>query len=81
VSQMITIFSVCRNRNPVLSSFMTYHRVHSKSNSTDATYGAGTAHPSGAPEFCTCLSGVRVVHVVICVHVFSSVFKHDFHII
>jgi hypothetical protein len=27
--------------NPVLSSFMTYHQVYSKSNMADATSGAG----------------------------------------
>jgi len=43
--------SVCRNHNPVLSSFMTYHPVCNKSNRTGATLGAGTAHPYGAHEF------------------------------
>ena len=32
-------------------SFMTYLRVCSKSNTTDATSGTGTAYPSGAPKF------------------------------
>ena len=41
----------CRKHFPVLSSLMTYHRVCNKINTTDATSGAGTAHPSGAPEF------------------------------
>ena len=36
---------------PVLSSFMTYHRVCSKSNTLGATSGAGTVYPSEAPEF------------------------------
>ena len=35
----------------VLSSFMTYHRVCTYINTTGATSGAGTAYPSGAPEF------------------------------
>jgi hypothetical protein len=43
--------SICRNQNPVLSPFMTYHRVCNKSNTTDATSGAETAYTSGAPEF------------------------------
>jgi len=30
---------------------MTYHRVCNKSITTDATCGAGTAYPSGTPEF------------------------------
>jgi hypothetical protein len=29
----------------------TYHRVCNKSSKTGATNGAGTAYPSGAPEF------------------------------
>ena len=37
------ICSVCHNSNRILSSFMTYHRVCNKSNTTSATYGAGTA--------------------------------------
>lgn len=37
------IYSVYRNHNPVLSSF--------KSNTTGATYGAGTAYPSRAHKF------------------------------
>jgi hypothetical protein len=45
------ICSDCRNHNPVLSSFMTYHRVCNKNNTTDPTWGAGTVYPSGAHEF------------------------------
>ena len=41
------IFFVGRNHNPVLSSFMTYHMVCNKNNTTDATCGAGSAYPSG----------------------------------
>ena len=43
--------SVCRNHNPVLSSFMTYNSVCNKSNRTGAIRGTWTAHPSGAHEF------------------------------
>ena len=32
---------------------MTYHRVCNKINTTCATSGAGTAYPSGTPEFIT----------------------------
>jgi hypothetical protein len=39
---------------------MTYHRVCNKINTTGATSGAGTAYPSGAPEFTPCFRGVRV---------------------
>ena len=41
----------CREHFPVVSSFMTYHRVCNEINTTGATGGAGTAYPSGAPEF------------------------------
>ena len=34
-----------------LSSFVIYHRVCNKSNTTGATSGTGTAFPSEAPEF------------------------------
>jgi len=30
---------------------MTYHWVRNKTNKTGVTSGAGTAYPSGAPEF------------------------------
>jgi hypothetical protein len=46
------ICSTCRKHFPVLSSFMTYHRVCNYINTTGAASGAGTAYPSGAPE-CT----------------------------
>ena len=39
---------------------MTYHRVCSKSNSTDATSGAGIAHPTEAHEFISSFNGVPV---------------------
>lgn len=42
---------VCRNHNPVLSPFMTYHLVCNKSNMTNASWGGGTDYPSGAHEF------------------------------
>jgi hypothetical protein len=45
------ICSVCRSNKSILSSFMTYHRVCYKSNTTDATCGAGTSYSSGAPGF------------------------------
>ena len=40
-----------RKNFPVLSSFMTYHRVCNLINTTSATSGAGTAYHFGAPEF------------------------------
>ena len=45
------IWSVCRNHNPVLFLFITYHWICSKSKMTGATSGAATAHPSRAYEF------------------------------
>jgi hypothetical protein len=60
VSQMITeylyhkwprICSICRIHNPVIFSFVTYHRVCNKSNTAGVTCGAGTAYRSGAPQF------------------------------
>jgi len=68
--------SVCRNHNPVRSSFMTYHRVCNKRITTGATCGAGTVsllteHLSSP----TVLSGVRVVRsVVFCVVFCTSLF-------
>ena len=49
---------------------MTYQRVCSKSNTTDATNEAGTAYPSGATEFGLGFSGIRAVYDVQ-LHVFS----------
>ena len=47
---------------------MTYDWVCNKSNTTDATCGAGYAYPSGAPEFIPVLSGIHVAQsLVVCV--------------
>ena len=51
----------------VLSSFMTYHRVCNKSNTTGDICGAGTAHPSGAPEVTPVFIWVRVSRSSVCV--------------
>ena len=79
----LLLWSVCRIHNPVLSSFMTYHRICNKSNTTDATSGAGTVHSSGAPNFTPGFSGVHVAHsLVFCVlfcrllFIFLSFFCH-----
>ena len=45
------ICSICLKHFPVLSSFITYHRVCNLRNTTDATSGAGIAYPSAAPDF------------------------------
>jgi len=44
------ICSACCKRNPVLSSFSTYHRICSNGNMTGDSRGAETANPSGASE-------------------------------
>ena len=54
------ICSVCRHHNTVLSSFMTYHRVCNKSNTTHVNNGTGPFYPSGAPKFIPVFNGVRV---------------------
>ena len=62
------ICSLCSNQNPVLSSFVTDHRVCNKSNTTSVTCGAGTAYTFGAPEFTPVLIVVRVARsFVFCV--------------
>ena len=52
--------STCRKHFPILSSFMTYHRVCNQINTRGVTSGGGTNYPSGAPEFTPVFSGVRV---------------------
>jgi hypothetical protein len=44
------ICSVCRNDNPVLSSFMIYQRACNKCKRTGVTNRAGHAYPSVAPD-------------------------------
>ena len=51
IANAIKICSVCRNHNPVLSSFMTYHRVCNKRNMTGATCGVGIIYPSSVSKF------------------------------
>jgi hypothetical protein len=43
---------------PVLSSFMTYHRIYNRNNAMGATYWARTVYPSRTPEFTPDFSGV-----------------------
>jgi hypothetical protein len=45
------MYSTGRKHFLVIYSFMTYHRVCNEINTTGATSRAGTAYPSGAPEF------------------------------
>jgi hypothetical protein len=46
-------------------TFMTYHQIFSTKKMTDATSGAGTAHPSGAPKFIPFFSGVHVAQSLV----------------
>ena len=45
------ICSVGRYHNPVLSSFLTYHRTFNKDNTTGDTRGTGTIYARGVLEF------------------------------
>jgi hypothetical protein len=75
VSQMINDIFRCRNYNPIISSFMTYHRDSNKSNAMGSTCEAGVAYPSGASEFTPVFSKVRVVRsLVLCVVFCRSLF-------
>ena len=66
------ICSVCRNHNPVLSSFMTYPRVYNKINTMGVKCGSRATYPSGVPE---CL----VVFVLFPSFIFlCSVFRSSF---
>jgi len=69
------IRSVCRN--PVISSFMTYHRVCNKSSTTGVTCEKGTAYSSGAPELSSSsvFNGIRVARsLVFCAMFYGSLF-------
>jgi hypothetical protein len=59
------ICSTCRKHFPVLSSLIIYHRSCSWINTTDATSGALTASPAGAPEFTPVFSRVRVTQSLV----------------
>ena len=59
------ICSICRDHNPVISSFLIYQRVCNKSNTTSA---AGTAYSSGAPCLHQVFREIRVGwSLVLCV--------------
>ena len=69
------ISSICRKHLPVLSSFMTYHRVCNQIDTTGATNGAGTTYPCRAPEFTLIVMGfvlldlqnyAYVLQIVVC---------------
>ena len=46
--------------NPVLPSFITYHRVCDNSDTTGGTYGTETASHSSVSEFTPCYSKVVI---------------------
>jgi uncharacterized protein (DUF2164 family) len=50
---------VCRNHNQKLSSFMAYHQILNRSNTTGATSETGTTYPCGTPDFIPIFSGFR----------------------
>ena len=54
--------AIIKNPNVAKHPFMIYHRVY---NTTGATSGAGTAYPSGAPEFTVGFNGDRVARSII----------------
>ena len=64
VSQWSPICSICRKHFRVLSVFTPYYRVCNYINTTGATSGAGSAGPSGAPEFTPVISGIRVTRTL-----------------
>ena len=75
MSQMTNDIFCCRNYNPIISSFMTYHRVFNKSNTMGSTCEAGIAYPSGASAFIPVFSKDRVGRsLVLCVVFCSSLF-------
>ena len=60
VSHMtMDMFCLC-NHNPVFSSFMTYHRVCNKCNTTGVACGAGTAYPHTNTTPLTFLAWYRI---------------------
>ena len=54
--------AIIKDPNVAKYPFMIYHRVY---NTTGATSGAGTAYPSGAPEFTVGFNGDRVARSII----------------
>ena len=64
-TEIITDMFQLQETLPVLSSFMTYHRVCNQINTTGVTSGTGTAHPYGVPEFTLGFSGVRVTRSLV----------------
>ena len=68
-------FTIAFCHDPALSSFMTYNWICKINNTTRATRRRGTGYPSGAPDFTTCFSGVRVARsLVFCVILCRSLF-------
>ena len=70
---IFTFLVPCRNHNPVLSSFMIYHRVCNKINTTGITCWAGTAYPSGAPAFTPGFQGGFVTRSLVVLLIFLQI--------
>jgi hypothetical protein len=66
------ICSVCRNNNPVPSSFITYNQVCKKSNTANAKCGAKAAYPSEASKFTPGICGIHVARSLVFCVVFST---------
>jgi hypothetical protein len=66
------ICSTCCKHFWILSSFMTCHQVCYWSSTKGATSGAGTAHPSGIPEFTPVFSGVRITRYLVLSECFAD---------
>jgi hypothetical protein len=70
VHQWQRICSACRKYFPVYSSSITYHRICNYINTTGASSEAGTAYPSGEPEFTpgfNCGSSYLIFMTCLCV--------------
>ena len=73
VSQMTTNIFHCRKHFSFLSSFMTYYWACNQVNTMGVTSGAGTAYPSGAPEFTRFLVGFVLLDLQSYVYVLQTV--------
>jgi hypothetical protein len=60
----------------MISSFMTYYEVCSKSNTTCATIGAGTSYPFRGPEYTPVCCGVCVASSLVFCKSLSFSFDH-----
>jgi hypothetical protein len=68
---LIRISSTCRKHFPVLSSFMTCHRVCNYINTTGATSGARTAYPTCFVDRCLSFCTFSFGHCVVCSSIYG----------